>query len=114
MTSFPFLYLLLVLLTLQVVAFVAKGLEVGAIEEPVGADRPRDDVVHAGRGSYDAVPVAFGAERMLGPEGAGQPRPPRGVVRICGALAGVSFALLNPVRMIPREPCHDSSFDNRA
>lgn len=112
MILFPFLDLLLVLLALQVVALVAQRLEVGAVVEPVGADGPRDDMVHAGGRPDDSLAVAFSAERMLYPEGPGQPRPPCGVVGIGGALADVSFALLNPVRIVPRKPCHDSSFDS--
>ena len=112
MYPFPFLYLLLILLTLQVVALVAQRLEIGAVVEAIRAYRPRDDVVHAGRGFDDSLAVALGAERMVCPEGPGQPRPPCGVVGIGGALTDVSFALLNPVRIVPRKPCHDSSFDS--
>ena len=67
MTSFPFLDLLLVLLALLVVAFVAERLEVGAVVEPVGADGPGLYVVYARGRAYDAPPVAFSAQRMLGP-----------------------------------------------
>jgi hypothetical protein len=77
----PFLNLLLVTLSLLVVAFLAQGLEVGPVEEPVSADRPRYDVVHAGGRPDDTLAVAFGAEGMVGTEGLGEPRPPVRVVR---------------------------------
>ncbi len=67
MTPFPFLNLLLILLTLFVVALVAQRLEVGAVVEPVGADGPWLYVVDARGRAYDAAPVAFSAQRMLGP-----------------------------------------------
>ena len=113
MCSLPFLDFLLVLLPLQMVAFVAQRLEVRAVVESVGADWPGLYMVDARRRLDDAVLPAHLAQRMLGPECLRQRVPAPGVIRICRPLAGVSFALLNPVRMIPREPCHDSSFDNR-
>ena len=58
MTSFPFLYLLLVPLSLLVVAFVTERLEVRAVIEPVGADGPRNLVVYAGGGLDDALRLA--------------------------------------------------------
>ena len=68
MCPFPFLYLLLVSLSLLVVAVVAQCLEVGAVIESVSAYRPRDDMVHAGRRLDDSLAVAFSAERMVGAE----------------------------------------------
>ena len=68
MTSFPFLDSFLILLALQVVAFVAQCLEVGAVVETISAYRPRDNVVHAGRRLDDSLAVAFSAERMVGAE----------------------------------------------
>ena len=103
MSLFPFLYLLLVLLTLQVVALVAQWLQVRPVKESLlTADRPRLDVINAGGGLDDALAVAFRAQGMLGPEGPGQPRPPCGVVGICGALADVAVSLLRSCGMVPR------------
>jgi len=85
MVAFIFLDQFLVLLTLQVVAFVAERLEVGNVVEPILADRPRYDVVHAGCRLDYPVGLAHLAERVCRAEGAGEPRPPVGVVRIGGA-----------------------------
>ena len=76
----PLLYLLLVSLALPVVAILAQGLKVRAIEEPVTADRPRDDVIHAGCGLNDSIPIALCTQRMFGAECLGQLGPPGRVV----------------------------------
>ena len=89
MCSFPFLYLLLILLALLMVALITEGLKVCPVIEPVAADRPGLDVVHAGRGLDDALRLAAGAQRMLGPEGPAQSRPSERVVRVCRSLADV-------------------------
>ena len=93
MGAFIFLDSFLILLSLQVVAVVAECLEVGSVVEPVAAYRPRFDMVHAGGGLDDAVPLAFRAEWMLGPEGPGEFRPSAGVVRVGGPLSPVAGRL---------------------
>ena len=82
MLSFPLLDLLLILLALLMVAVVAEGLKVRPVIEPVAADRPRLDMVHAGRRPDDSLPLAFSAKRMLCPESPGQSGPPVCVVWI--------------------------------
>ena len=102
MYPFPFLYPLLVLLTLQVVALVAQRLKVCNVIEPVGAYRPRFDMIHAGGGLDDALAPALRAQGMTGTEGPAQSRPPRSMVGIGGPFPDVAaITLLLSGRKVP-------------
>lgn len=102
MLPFPFLYLLLVALALLVVAFITQRLQVAPVIEPIRTDGPGDYVVDAGGGLEDPALLALRAQRVLGPEGAGQSRPPRGVVWVGRALPRVAFTLFPSGRVVPR------------
>lgn len=61
----PFLYYLFILLSLVMITLVAQRLKVALVKEPfLPADRPRYDMIHAGRRLYPSVPLALGAERV--------------------------------------------------
>ena len=101
MTSFPFLYLLLVSLSLLVVALVAQWLQVRPVKESLlTADRPRLDVVHAGGWFYYALAPTFGTKGMLGPEGPGELCPPAGVVWVGGPFPHVARRLTLAPRQV--------------
>ena len=100
MFEFVFLDQFLVTLPLFVVALVAQRLEVGPVEEPVLAYRPRDYVVHAG-GWFDyALAPAFGTKGMLGSEGPGELCPPAGVVWVGGPFPHVARRLTLAPRQV--------------
>ena len=81
LVSFPFRYPILVPLALLLVALVAEALKVAPIEEEIGADGERDDVVNAGGWFDDPFGLARLAEGMADTEGGRQSRPPCGMVK---------------------------------
>ena len=105
MIPFPFLYLLLVPLSLAVVAVLAQWLQVCPVKESLlTADGPRCDVVHAGGGLDDSLRLAASAQRMLHTEGSGQSRPSGGVVGVSRPFTDVAGLLLHDVP--PKAPLH--------
>ena len=98
----PLLDETLVSLSLLVVALVAQRLKVCQVVEPVGAYRPRFDMIHAGGGLDDALAPALRAQGMTGTEGPAQSRPSRSMVGIGGPFPDVAaITLLLSGRMVP-------------